>query len=479
MGQNSRKEGTILRRLFCPFTIKILLPMEKLNFIFSAAFLLATGLGSNLSAQTLTVNHTTAGSLEAETTAALDGSDAATITQLTITGETLDNTDATYLKSTFGAQLEVLDISGVSFTNKSITDKLCQKMTALKTVTLPADLAKIGKYAFDGCSSLETVNWTLVGNIDDYAFQNCAILKISALPENLTRVGQYGFSKCAEITITKLPAQLTGFGTRAFEFCSKLAITEVPDGVTEIKERVFDRTGITNFTFPNSVATIGDLAFYAEGNPTRTFTCRNEVAPELGDRSFGAATGISNTTARILKKHADAYTAWGEAGLTIAYLSHHIAVSIEGEGTANVEGSALATETNVVEDGTEIEVYEGETLTLTVDPAATIKLNGEKLTPDSDGENSYTIAVGEDDMALEITFSTSTGIEALDANEVSCSVYNKTLYITGEPAAPAEIFNCVGSHVLSTHEQTVDLSRFAKGIYIVKIGQRTFKVINK
>ena len=199
----------------------------------------------------------------------------------------------------------------------------------------------------------------------------------------------------------------------------------------------------------------------------------------MGDRSFGAATGISNTTARILKKHADAYTAWDEAGLTIAYLSHNIAVSIEGEGTANVEGGALATETNVVEDGAEIEVYEGESLTLTVDSAATVKLNGEELTPDSDGENSYTIAVGEEDMALEITFSTSTGIEALDANEVSCSVYNKTLYITGEPSAPAEIFNCMGGHVLSTHEQSVDLSRFAKGIYIVKIGQRTFKVINK
>ncbi len=132
--------------------------MKKLNFIFTATVLLAMGWGSNLSAQTLTVNHSAAGSLETETTAALNGTDAATITQLTITGETLDNTDATYLKNTFGAQLEVLDISGISFTNKSLTDKLCQKMTALRTVSLPADLAKIGKNAFDGCSNLETVN---------------------------------------------------------------------------------------------------------------------------------------------------------------------------------------------------------------------------------------------------------------------------------------------------------------------------------
>ena len=452
--------------------------MKKPNFIFTATVLLAMGWGSNLSAQTLTVNHSAAGSLETETTAALNGTDAATITQLTITGETLDNTDATYLKNTFGAQLEVLDISGISFTNKSLTDKLCQKMTALRTVSLPADLAKIGKNAFDGCSNLETVNWSLVGNIDDYASQNCAKLKISSLPENLTRVGQYGFSKCSEITITQLPAQLTGFGVRAFEFCSKLAITEVPAEVTEIKDRVFDRTGITDFTFSNNIATIGALAFYAEGNPTRTFTCRNEVAPELGDRSFGAATSISNTTARILKKHADAYTAWGDAGLTIAYLSHKMTVSVEGEGSAEVEGSALVSDANV-EDGAEIEVYEGENVILKVTPAATVKLNGEGLTPDSDGENSYTIAVGEEDLTLEITFSTSTGIETLNPNKVSCNVSNRTLYIIGEPAATVDIFNCMGSHVLSTHEQTVDLSCLAKGIYIVKIGQDTFKVINK
>ena len=124
----------------------------------AAALLLACGIW-NVSAQTLTVAHAAAGALEAEITAALDGAEATTVTRLVITGETLDNTDATYLKTTFKTHLEELDITGVAFTGNNLTDKLCQQMTALKTVSLPDNLAKIGAYAFDNCANLETVNW--------------------------------------------------------------------------------------------------------------------------------------------------------------------------------------------------------------------------------------------------------------------------------------------------------------------------------
>ena len=453
--------------------------MININVKFAAATLFLMGSSWTISAQELSISHATVGSLETEITEALDGADISSVTKLTIFGESLDNTDATYLKTTFKDHLEELDITGITFIDNSVTDKLCQKMTTLKIVSLPTDLTKIGKYAFDGCLNLETVNWGLVENIDDYAFQNCAKLKLISLPENLTRIGQYGFSKCAEITISQLPDQLTGFGVRAFEFCSKLTINKIASSVTDIKERVFDRTGITDFTFSENIANIGNLAFFVEGNPTRTFTCRKETAPKLGDRSFGAASGISNTTVKVLKKYADSYTAWSTAGMTLDYLTHKVNISVKSNGTIEANGSGLVSENNSIEDGTTIEAYEGESITFTVTPAATVKLNGEEINPDEESQNSYTIAINEDDINLEIDFSVSTHIEKLDDTVTSCNVKQKILYITGKLTTPVIVFNCVGNQVISTQEPIIDLSLLPTGIYIVKANHQTFKIINK
>lgn len=442
----------------------------------AAALLLACGIW-NVSAQTLTVAHTAAGALEAEITAALDGAEATTVTRLVITGETLDNTDATYLKTTFKTHLEELDITGVAFTGNNLTDKLCQQMTALKTVSLPDNLAKIGAYAFDNCANLETVNWGSVANIDNYAFQKCKKLQISELPENLTRIGQYGFSNCTAITVSRIPAGVTGFGERAFEFCTNLTITEIPENIAEIKERVFDRTGICEFTISNNVTKIGNLAFFTDKNPERTFTCRKETAPALGDRSFGAAANITNTKAKVLKAYADAYAAWATAGLTIEYLTQPIGITIESTGTVTVAGEGVASEITTITNGTTIEAYEGETVTFTVSPAATVKSGDTELTPDENTDGDYTVTIGDTPLALTFDFSISTGIEAAETRPVSGYIENGTLHIAGMPGATVTIYNCIGRRVLSTRSHVIDMSAFADGIYIVKTGNQTFKVI--
>ena len=451
--------------------------MKKLNTIFCLSLLLSSW---NVSAQTLSVSHTTAGALESETLAALNGAEPSTITQLTISGETLDNTDATYLKTAFGATLETLDITGVAFTDNRLTNKLCQDMTALKTVSIPSTLTIIGQYAFANCSNLESITWGEIENIDDYAFQNCTNLSLEALPASLTRIGQSGFSKCSSITLAQLPENLSGFGTRAFEFCSGVTIQLLPEGLTDIKERAFDRTGITHLTISEQVTNIGNLAFYTTGNPERTFICRGENTPKLGDRSFGDADELSNTTMLILKKYAENHTAWTTAGMTLDYLTHNVSFSIEGDGTVSLTGDGVVSPDTPVENGTTVAAYEGESVMLSTDKEATVTLNGETIAPDQEGENSYTIAVGTDDIALEITFSVSTGVDdVLNSTAVTCTMNGNTLSISGELTTPVVLFNCMGRLVLSTTEPTVDLNTLPAGIYIVKANEQTFKIVRR
>lgn len=451
--------------------------MKKLNSICISSALCLFLCAGSISAQSLSVSHTAAGALESEIIAALDGADPTTITQLTISGETLDDTDASYLRKTFATTLESLDLTGVTFADNRLTNKLCQNMKELKTVSVPTTLTIIGQYSFANCSKLETIAWGAVENIDDYAFQNCSKLQLESLPESLTRVGQSGFSKCTSITIAQLPTQLTGIGTRAFEFCTGVTIQQLPEGTTEIKERAFDRTGITNLTFPESVSNIGNLAFYAEGNPERTFVYRGENAPKLGDRSFGTATAISNTTVKVLKKYADNHSVWTTAGMNLGYLTHNVTLSIQGDGLVELTGNGLVSPDTPIEDGVTIEAYEGESITLSTDKEATVSLNGEPVSPDQESENRYTIAVGTDDIALEITFSISTGIEKPSTPSVTWSISGNTLYLSGELSTPAQLFNIMGSLVLSTTEPAIDLSTLPAGIYIVKVNSQTFKIV--
>lgn len=66
--------------------------------------------------------------------------------------------------------------------------------------------------------------------------------------------------------------------------------------------------------------------------------------------------------------------------------------------------AGLYPKTIPIEDGTTIEAYEGESITFTVTPVATVKLNGEEINPDEESQNSYTIAINKDDINLEIRF---------------------------------------------------------------------------
>lgn len=68
-------------------------------------------------------------------------------------------------------------------------------MTKLKKVILPADLRKIGSFAFSGCSGLEVVNIPpQVVIIDDGAFYGCRSLKAINLPNTVVGIGSMAFS---------------------------------------------------------------------------------------------------------------------------------------------------------------------------------------------------------------------------------------------------------------------------------------------
>ena len=132
----------------------------------------------------------------------------------------------------------------------SIPNYLCDGLTGLTTVTIPATVTKIGIYAFERCYNLTTVNWNAV---------NC-----QDTPNGFSPFGDG--KKIKTITfasnIKRIPSQLCRHMTA-------LTSVTIPATVTEIGEYAFEDTGLTSVTIPAAVTTVGNFAFRNCANLTK------------------------------------------------------------------------------------------------------------------------------------------------------------------------------------------------------------------
>jgi hypothetical protein len=118
--------------------------------------------------------------------------------------------------------------------------------------SVPDGVAKIGKFAFQGASNLQSVliPASLTETVDDNVFGGCASLKsISVATNNLAFASVDGvlFDKEQKV-LREYPAGRSG------EY-------SVPDGVTTIDKLAFRGSQLTNVIVPNTVTSISKWAF--------------------------------------------------------------------------------------------------------------------------------------------------------------------------------------------------------------------------
>ena len=132
----------------------------------------------------------------------------------------------------------------------------------IEKVILDSGITYIGKYAFYGLSSLETVNFnTTILEIGDYAFAYCRSLRISSVP-NDTTFGKYVFSHCESLTSFQMPSKMTSITTGLFSYCSNLQTVDFYDTITKIEPEAFwGCHNLNNITIPGKVKSIGANAF--------------------------------------------------------------------------------------------------------------------------------------------------------------------------------------------------------------------------
>ena len=141
--------------------------------------------------------------------------------------------------------------------------------SALTSINIPSSVTSIEPASFSGCSSLTA--FTVDANNPNYCADGCMLFnkekttlicasgsqKTYNIPSSVTSIGEYAFDGCRSLTSINIPSSVTSIGEYAFDDCSSLPSINIPYSVTSIGGMAFAYcSSLTSINIPSSMTSI-------------------------------------------------------------------------------------------------------------------------------------------------------------------------------------------------------------------------------
>ena len=159
----------------------------------------------------------------------------------------------------------------------------------LSSLRMPDSVTEIGYYSFSNCENLTSITLSNSLTYIGYAFSYCGITEIT-IPDSVTYVADHLFSFCDDLkaiygkfastdnrclvvdgvlnsfapsglTSYSIPSGITTIGNYAFYDCKNLTSVTIPSSVTAIGHSAFGYTSLSSVTLPSNLQSIGEDAF--------------------------------------------------------------------------------------------------------------------------------------------------------------------------------------------------------------------------
>lgn len=379
--------------------------------------------------------------------------------------------------------------AGVLFSkDKSILQRYPPGKTDI-SYTIPSVVTTIGSYAFRDCSKLSTLTIpTSVTTISDYAFYQCSSITSLSLPASVTTIGAYSFRYC-NITELTLPQSLTSIGEFAFASTSLKTIV-IPSSITSITNDAFTGSALESIIIPSSVTRIGSEAFYLCWG-LKTVTLPSTLTTlEKGAFSHCDALTAIDIPSSVTSMGANTF----DVCTTLTSFSFPSSISniptmalsgCSGLKTINIPSTITSIGTIAFYGCTglsAINIYAATPPDLSASPNVFQKVptttcvlhvpaGSKKLYAAANQWSAFTNIV-EDLPAA--TFNTI-------ASKLKINITNNKAELTNLPLGESvTVYNLQGVAIYNQKvtEETISVNLPARGMYIVKVGSQSLKVIN-
>ena len=212
---------------------------------------------------------------------------------------------------------------------------MCYGLSALPSVTIPVNVKRIGKDAFESCGSMTSITWNAKHYCDtlDYPpFEGLEyIVKSFTFGEDIETIPPYVCKEMREITSITIPEGVKSIGRHAFNYCLGIPSVTIPKGVTTIGSAAFFHTYIESIIVPEGVTEIGGWAFsecyslnkielpstlksignsaFKETYYIDTLICRAVLPPTMGELPVFEGVKTANISLFVPKESIELYKA--------------------------------------------------------------------------------------------------------------------------------------------------------------------------
>lgn len=194
----------------------------------------------------------------------------------------------------------------IPYGTTKIGESMFSFCTELTNVTIPASVKSIEDHAFNFCKKLTSIELPDgVTKIGDWAFKDSALTNIT-IPSGVTTIGNSAF-QCFALTDITIPASVTSIGSAAFSGCAVSEIKVDAGNANYISENGvlfnIEKTELicypkekadASYTIPDSVITVGTMAFYACKNLTEISV--PDSVKNINGSAFRACKGLTEFT---------------------------------------------------------------------------------------------------------------------------------------------------------------------------------------
>ncbi len=142
-----------------------------------------------------------------------------------------------------------------------------QGCTSLETLNLVPTVTTIGDYAFAGCTSLANIDVSNVTSFGSDAFYGCTALQGVTLSNSLTAIPNEMFYNCSSLQSINIPATVQTIGNSAFYGCRNLYSVELPAALTTVGNQAFmGNSNLRVVTINGGVTSFGTDCFRSSSN---------------------------------------------------------------------------------------------------------------------------------------------------------------------------------------------------------------------